>query len=38
LPDGQYVVRFTVLKALGDESNPAHVETWWSPVVTIDRP
>ena len=38
LPDGEYVVKFTVLKALGDESDPAHVESWTSPVITIDRP
>jgi subtilisin family serine protease len=38
VPDGQYVVKVSVLKALGDESNPAHWETWTSPVITIDRP
>jgi subtilisin family serine protease len=38
VPDGQYVVKVSVLKALGDESNPAHFETWTSPVITIDRP
>jgi hypothetical protein len=38
VPDGQYIVKVSVLKALGDESNPAHVETWTSPVITIDRP
>jgi minor extracellular serine protease Vpr len=38
LPDGQYVIRLSVLKALGDEANPAHSETWTSPVITIDRP
>ena len=26
------------VKALGDASNPAHVETWTSPTITIDRP
>ena len=26
------------LKALGDPNNPAHWETWTSPVVTLDRP
>ena len=25
-------------KALGDDANPAHLETWTSPVITIDRP
>jgi hypothetical protein len=38
VPDGSYVVTLRVLKALGDPSNPAHWETWASPVVTIDRP
>lgn len=38
VPDGQYVVKISVLKALGDDSNPAHWETWTSPVITIDRP
>ena len=38
VPDGQYVIRLTVEKALGDGSNPAHTETWTSPVITIDRP
>ncbi|MES2960368.1 MAG: S8 family serine peptidase [Pseudomonadota bacterium] len=38
VPNGQYVVKVSVLKALGDESNPAHWETWTSPVVTIARP
>ena len=38
VPNGQYVVRVTVLKALGDDENPAHQETWTSPVITIARP
>jgi minor extracellular serine protease Vpr len=38
VPDGQYVVTLSVLKALGDAHNPAHTETWESPVITIDRP
>ncbi|HXH35707.1 MAG TPA: S8 family serine peptidase [Plantibacter sp.] len=38
VPDGQYKVRLTVLKALGDPANPAHTETWTSPTITIDRP
>jgi hypothetical protein len=38
VPNGQYVIKLTVLKALGDETNPAHVETWTSPVITIARP
>lgn len=38
VPNGSYVIRLTVVKALGQESNPAHVETWTSPVITIARP
>ena len=37
VPDGRYIVTLRVLKALGDESNPAHWETWDSPVITIKR-
>jgi subtilisin family serine protease len=38
VPDGQYVVKLSVLKALGNPFNPAHWETWTSPVITLDRP
>ena len=38
VPNGSYVVKVSVLKALGDEANPAHWETWTSPVITIARP
>jgi subtilisin family serine protease len=38
VPNGSYVIRLTVVKALGQESDPAHVETWTSPVITINRP
>jgi minor extracellular serine protease Vpr len=38
LPDGQYRIRITVLRALGNPTNPNHVETWTSPVFTIARP
>jgi minor extracellular serine protease Vpr len=38
VPDGQYVIKLSVLKALGDDDNPDHWETWTSPVITIDRP
>ena len=38
VPNGKYVVTMTVLKALGDDSNPADTETWTSPVITIARP
>ncbi|HEU0224945.1 MAG TPA: S8 family serine peptidase [Steroidobacteraceae bacterium] len=38
VPNGEYIVQLSVLKALGDANNPAHWETWTSPVVTIARP
>jgi len=38
VPNGQYVVKVSVLKALGDDDNPADFETWTSPVITIARP
>lgn len=38
VPNGRYVLKLTVVKALGDGSNPADTETWTSPVVTIARP
>ena len=38
VPNGTYVVKVSVLKALGDRDNPAHWETWSSPVITIARP
>jgi minor extracellular serine protease Vpr len=38
VPNGEYVIKLSVRKALGDSNNPAHVETWTSPVITIARP
>ncbi len=38
VPDGDYFVVISVLKALGKHNNPDHWETWTSPVFTIDRP
>ncbi|MCC6556878.1 MAG: S8 family serine peptidase [Polyangiaceae bacterium] len=38
VPNGTYVLKLRVLKALGDESNPAHWETWTSPPSTINHP
>jgi minor extracellular serine protease Vpr len=38
VPDGEYYAKISVLKALGDETNPAHWETWTSPPFVIDRP
>lgn len=37
-PNGDYRLRLRVLKALGDESNPNHIETYTSPVFGIQRP
>ena len=36
--NGTYKVILRALKALGDEGNPAHWETWTSPVITLARP
>lgn len=38
LPNGQYVVRVTVKKALAERRNADHFETWTSPVITLARP
>lgn len=38
VPNGDYVITLRVLKALGNPNNPAHWETWTSPVITIARP
>src|SRR4030042_1491691 len=38
VPDGTYYAVISVLKANGDASNPAHWETWTSPLFVIDRP
>jgi minor extracellular serine protease Vpr len=38
VPNGSYVIKLSVLKALGDDDDPAHWETWTSPVITIARP
>ena len=37
-PDGQYFIKLSVLKALGDFKDAADWETWTSPVFEIDRP
>jgi len=37
LPMGDYQLKLSALKALGDPSNPAHWETWISPVISIVR-
>jgi minor extracellular serine protease Vpr len=38
VPNGQYIIKLSVVKALGNAANPADVETWTSPVLTIARP
>lgn len=38
VPDGEYIIRLSVQKALGDDDNPAHWETWDSPSFIIARP
>jgi hypothetical protein len=38
VPNGTYRIELSVLKALGDPDNPAHVERWTSPNITIARP
>jgi minor extracellular serine protease Vpr len=38
VPNGTYVMKLSVTKALGDPSDPAHIETWTSPVFNIARP
>jgi minor extracellular serine protease Vpr len=38
VPNGDYVVRLSILKALGNEKNSADWETWTSPAFTIARP
>jgi len=38
VPNGDYVVKVSVLKALGDPSNPEHWEIWTSPYFSIARP
>jgi subtilisin family serine protease len=38
VPDGTYYAVISVLKANGDVNNPAHWETWTSPLFGIDRP
>jgi minor extracellular serine protease Vpr len=35
LPDGTYRLRLVVTKALAEAGNPAHVETWTSPTMSI---
>jgi subtilisin family serine protease len=38
VPDGEYMLVLHVLKANGQANNPAHWETWTSPMFVIDRP
>jgi minor extracellular serine protease Vpr len=38
VPNGQYVIKVTVLKALGNAATPGDTETWTSPAITVARP
>jgi subtilisin family serine protease len=38
VPNGTYILKLSVLKALGDASNPAHWETYSTPRITLARP
>jgi len=38
VPNGAYRIEMSVLKALGDPLNPAHVERWTAPTIVISRP
>lgn len=38
VPNGKYLIKLSVLKALGEASNPADWEVWTSPVVTLNHP
>ena len=38
VPNGSYVIKMSVVKALGDPNNPAHVETFTSPQFFLARP
>ena len=38
VPNGKYNVKLSLLKAMGDATNPAHWEKWTSPTITIARP
>jgi minor extracellular serine protease Vpr len=37
-PNGQYFIKMSILKALGNAKNPTDWETWTSPVFEIARP
>ena len=37
VPAGDYTLRFSAEKALGQDDNPAHWEVWSSPTVTVLR-
>jgi hypothetical protein len=38
VPDGEYYLVVEILKANGDQGDPAHWETFTTPVFEIDRP
>lgn len=35
VPNGTYVLRFSLLKALGTDADPSHIESWTSPPITV---
>ena len=38
VPNGAYVIKLSVLKALGDANNPPDWEVWTSPTITLNHP
>jgi subtilisin family serine protease len=38
VPNGNYVIKLSALKALGDTNNPADWEVWTSPTITLNHP
>ena len=38
VPNGQYILKVSVLKALGNEKTASDWETWTSPTITLARP
>ncbi len=38
VPNGVYVLKLSIKKALGDDNDPAHWESWTSPTITLARP
>lgn len=38
VPNGVYVLKLSIKKALGDDEDPTHWESWTSPPITLARP